>query len=354
MLNGKTREDFEGLMAEACYQTLSPDDEAALTAWLGENPEARQEFEELKSFTQMLPRETSVFTGDLLPALKQEIAAQSSRPNVVAGPQRWFRWQMAAGLAAAAVLVVMLLQLQLPDSKGGNTGNHPVQTASMTPAAEALKEVGSLLGAQDFKGAYRTIRDTLATNPKDKASAGELQFLLANLEFSQFQQYDRAQEAYETLKHEYWDTAWRDHPQSATRLDLLAEAAQEDYASLYAIRRAVERGDAGFADLEQVLAGHAGGDSLVAALAVDSMRQLAGGLDTPDSAFEVAAYEAVRRRCTNPVAIAQLNHTLGEMYWTTIDDRAKAADLFEQVAESGHPQLAGAACERLDQLAALR
>ena len=68
--------------------------------------------------------------------------------------------------------------------------------------------------------------------------------------------------------------------------------------------------------------------------------------------FEVAAYEKIRRRCTNPLAIAQLNHTLGEMYWKTIDDRAKAMDLFEQVANCDHPQLAGQACEQLDQLAA--
>jgi hypothetical protein len=353
MVNGMNREDYEGLMAQACYEPLSTEEQAALDAFLAEDPEARKEFEELRAFAESLPSETPAFTGDLLPGLKREIEDLHIKPGTVPGPRSWFGWRPAAGVAAAAAVVVGLLQWQTPVSAPTVAENdRPVQHASLSPTAQTLQNVRGMLDQQDYTDAYQTISETLASDPSDKQAAGELQYLLANLEFGHFQQYDRAHEAYETLKQKYWDTAWQKDPQSATRLDILAEAAQDDYVPLHTIRRAVDRGDAGFQDLEMVLAKNAGEQSLVAALAVDAMRELAGGLETPGGAFEVAAYEKVLRRCTNPLAIAQLNHTLGEMYWKTIDDRAKAMDLFQQVANCDHPQLAGQACEQLDQLAA--
>lgn len=351
MLNGRTREDFEGLMAAACYEPLMPEEQSALDAYLAANPAALEEFEALKAFTRAIPKDNPAFTGDLLPALKQELADLGVPPGTVPGPARWFGWRPAMALVAAAVAIVALLQLQLPGANEGG-GEEQIQLAATTPTGIALNRVRAMLNDQDFSGAYRTIRETLASQPDDKESAGELQYLLASLEFGHFQQYDRAHEAYETLRNEYWDTAWRAYPQSASRLELLAEAAAEDYQPLYTIRRALDRGDAGFAELEQVLARHAESQSMIATLAVDAMREVAGGLETPGGAFEVAAYETVLRRCSNPVAIAHMNHALGEMYLTTLDDRAKAIDFFERVAACGHDKLAGSACEQLDQLAA--
>ena len=85
--------------------------------------------------------------------------------------------------------------------------------------------------------------------------------------------------------------------------------------------------------LESVVARYPG--KLVATLAVDAMRSLACPPEGGEPAVRVAELETVRDRCTNPIAIAQLNLALGGLYWSELRDNERARAVLSEVAGRG-------------------
>jgi hypothetical protein len=106
------------------------------------------------------------------------------------------------------------------------------------------------------------------------------------------------------------------------------------------------RGDP-FRMLEEVMAGNPG--THVARLALAKMEALLMS-EAEGTVPEVALLEAVRARCTNPIALAQVNLHLGDKYCDELNDAQRARQLYLEAAQGGSPELAVIASTALARL----
>jgi hypothetical protein len=166
---------------------------------------------------------------------------------------------------------------------------------------------------------------------------------VASLEFNQLRRYPYAYEAYNKLIQQYPRT-YQDSPESIENFEVLAEVRKDNFDPLYALDAARGSGGDTFAQLERVLAHYPGG--YVAARAVEEMAQLAAEEIGPDASY-VAALDSVKSRCSDPVAVAQLQLALGDTYYREMQNPARAQELYQTVAQSESPILAQLAQDAL-------
>ena len=225
-----------------------------------------------------------------------------------------------------------------------------MNATTLSPTEQRVALAEQLAANRDFSGALKTLQAVLADAPQDPA-AGRAQSALADLEFDHGQRYAEAYAAYIALKTNYPDT-WKAASRNADRLDLLAEAKSDTFESLYALKAARNSGSDAFGQLERVAAKP--NMPLVAALAVDAMRDLIGGPNSTTGEGKVAALQTVRDRCKDPVAAAQIQMALAEVHWKDLNDPARARDLYGEIANSGQPLVADAARAALAKVEAVK
>lgn len=328
-----SNEFFEALMAQSLYEPLSAEEQARLDAHLAASPESAAEYAGLQALVAAIPQGPLSIDVDLWPALQQRV-----RPAV----RRRFHWSLYA--AAATLLLVVganVARIALPNSAAPTA---PVASAS--PLAPRLAQAEQRAANHDFSGALKELQAVLAEAPQDPV-AGRAQLALAELEFDHGQRYAEAYAAYTALKSKYPET-WNTSTRNADRLDLLAEAKTDGFESLYALKAARNSGSDAFAQLERVAARP--NMPLLAALAIDAMRELVGGPDSTHGADKAKALETARLRCQDPVAAAQIQMALAEVHWKDLHDPARARDLYGEVAAGGQPLVADAARAALAKL----
>jgi hypothetical protein len=332
-----TRRRIEQLLAASMYEPLSAEEAAWLERKLAKYPEYRAMQADFRRMVAAIPAEPVAFGGDMLPLV---------RAAVVSSPQRGLAPGWGRGLAGAFAGACVVLLAAYVGLNAAQTLRPSLEVAgTVTPMQRALGEAEHLAGQRDFS-AITLLREALAQSP-EAPEAGEAQLLLARLEFEHGERYAEAHEALNTLRTKYWDT-WSAHPECAAQFALLDDARAEDFAPLYALDRARRGGS--FETLENLAAQYPG--RLLAAAAIDAMREVAGGLDNPGSAFRAAALETVRSRCTNPITIAQIDVQLGELYWKGLNDNERARSFFCNAQRSGHLVVAQAAMDALKVLGA--
>ncbi|MBI2435130.1 MAG: zf-HC2 domain-containing protein [Candidatus Hydrogenedentes bacterium] len=325
-------ERFQGQLAAALYEPLSLQEQAELDAHLEKCAACRAELNALRSLVKAIPVPEVPFEDDLLPTLRAKLT--HDKVFVLS------YWKIALPLAAAFLVVFSLWKVDQPSIPAEAP---PVQVAAMTsPAEAALAHAAELTAKGNYQGAFDLLNEALRAHSGD-GQAGALQMALADLEFSRFQHYDRAYEAYANLKTQYWET-FRKHPMNGERMNLLDEARQREFEALYAIDRSRDS----FEGLEQIVAQYPA--TYVASLAVDSMKQLVLQTEQEQFETEVAALERVRERCTQAAAVAQVSLALGNRYWKELNDPATARDLFIDVSKTESTALAKAAEQALDEL----
>ncbi len=327
------RNKIEQLLAVAAYEPLSTADQAWLDRKLKKYPEYRDLADDFRDLKEIMAADAPAFRGDLLPAVRAELREAPLRRR-----RQWAALSM--GLAASAVVAA-----------GGvfaaytlNTTPAPLQQVQEASAmGQAIAQAQALSAAGEFR-AVQVLRDAIAARPEDPR-AGEAQLLLADLEFGHGERYAEAYASYDALRARYSGT-WSEHPECAERFALLADARHEEFRPLYELERA--RRDGAFESLENIVARYPNRE--LAFAAIDAMRETAGALESNGSAFEVAALEAVRSRCSDPIALAQIDVTLGNLYWKELKDTDRALDLFCGVSEAAPVQLAQAAAVGRDAL----
>jgi tetratricopeptide (TPR) repeat protein len=250
--------------------------------------------------------------------------------------------------AACAAIVALLVSLSV-----GYVTRHraqpPMAMAVLSRVEQAVEDAMALKEKRDYPAAYRVLKSALETYPQDSA-AGQAQRLRAELAFAHLHWYPEAYEDYKTLAESY-KVVFRSSVESVTRLDLLAEARAQDYASLYALDAARRDAENTFAQLEQVIARYPG--TFVASAAAEDMARLAVRevpAEEVGGGREVLAMERARDRCTNPVAWAQLSLELGHIYCREMNAPGKARELYDEAAESEIPVLAQLAKRSLAEL----
>lgn len=306
-------EEMEGLIAASLYETLEAADDDTLQAHLAACVSCRTELASLRALVGAMPAEPAVFQGDLLPAIREELRRNDS--------SAWFRgWKrFGLGLAAAVILSSAFILTQ------GRHVEAPTDEVALRSTVDpTVAEARGLVASDNAAGALALLQDALATEP-DARRAGMLQLEVADLEFSALRRYDAAYDAYNIVRDRY-ASAWTESSGIVKeRFDLLTEAREANFEPLYQMDAAVKQGESGMPVLEQVMARYPGRG--VAQAAMETMVAMS-------NVEGLGALEDVRSRCTNPVAVAQLDVRLGEGYCAGDLDPAKGKALLHAVAES--------------------
>lgn len=330
----------EALLAASLYEELTASERATLDAALAASPELRALAAELRGLVSAIPPVAApALDCDLLPLVRARLHADTAPKGVVVPWRR--RWAPALAAAAALVLGVALWQAGGVPEDGATPA---VEMASAGVLDGVLSGLAPVLARREYGTAVQTLRSAVAAHPTD-AGAGRAVALLADLEYTQLRRYAEAHALYEELKAAHPAEFTRD-AEAIHRLDVLAEARAENFASLHALDAA---GDS-FAALEGVLAQYP--NRHVAGMALAAMKRVDCGPGEAESRSAVASLESIRERCTHPVALAQVNLSLGELYWSAQQDPARARAAFMAVAAGGDVGSADLARQALAQLEA--
>lgn len=334
------REEFEALFAASLYEELSAEERLRLDGYLQSNPEWRAEAEDLTAFMKAIPAAPIEFTGDLRPALRQALAEAPLRGSLWA----WRGWvPLAAGF-----VVVLLASYNFVASRTLVNDAQPAALASsdeaLTPVAGMIADARASIERRELGAASQQLNAIVDAYPQDPL-AGEAQRLLADLQFTHLQRYDQAYEAYARLRKEFPNT-WNQMPQNAYRFNLLLDAKSQNFEPLYALEAARGSSDP-FTQLERIVAQNP--NTTLAQEAIAQMRVAVGAMPQ-NGTMEVAALEMVRKRCSNPLAIAQVNLTLGERYVTEMADIERARALYHEASDADDIALAGLARQALERL----
>jgi len=330
-----------GLMAASIYEPLTESESLELEAWLQANPDMRIELEEMRAFTAFLPNEAPAFTGNLLHAVQEDIRR---------GAGTGWSWSLLPRYAFQALgTLAVAAALAFTVSQSGIWGSAPASPMADAEVGDSLlARANALIAAQDQQAAYALLADNLKAQPAS-AEAGVWQLKLAEMDYDYFQRYQAALDRYVELKRTHPEV-YASNPLNPYRYDLLEQTQSENFEPLHTISRAQQDGMRVFPQLEQVVARYAGPANPVAELALAAMCDVSGALGENSDTFKMAGYEQLRRQCTNPVALDQVEMSLGEMYLAHTKDYARAAELLRAAASSPHPAVSDAAAVSLARL----
>lgn len=345
---------YTALIAASLYEPLKQDETQALDTHLQKCVQCRREHAEMRAFVTILPKERIPFHGNLLPAIRAELQENPHQEASVFFPG-WLR--PAFGFACLAIPLLILGYSILPsiNSDPSSFGIHNDFSAA-APVDAVITEAETLIAQRQYASALSLLeekRADLASHP----NVGEIQRVIAELEFNQLKRYPEAYAAYVKLQGEYWNT-FRQHPENSARLNLLVEAKGTNYEPLYALDAAQARGgQQAIPQLEQLIASHEG--KTIAWRALEVMQELALrelGFDPlqADTQLQVATLEMLREQTEHQSVLAHLNLALGDYYRHDPNNNSKALDHYREVMQSGLEQLARQAEASLTELADAR
>jgi hypothetical protein len=229
--------------------------------------------------------------------------------------------------------------------------------ANPSPSLSALAPIATLpslleeadvhAANKDWQSARLALESFIAEHPGEDLAA-QAQLKLADLHFTRLHQYPQAYAAYEQLRENFPQT-FAGNPVNIDRFNLLAEAKAQNYEPLYLLDEARDSGADAFQKLEGLIAQQP--NTFLASLAVDSMRDYIAVPKSMSDSAQVVALEAVRERCSNPVAVAQVNLSLARIYAGELGEVNTARDLYQSVANNGPDVLAQSARSALEEMA---
>lgn len=328
------RRKREALLGGALGDEPNPTEQARLARLLAESPESQAELERLRAFLAGLPADSPGPPFDLLPGVR----ARMAEPPVYA--RRDWRMAGAVGLCAAASLLVLapMVLPERPETVRASV-EEPAAAVQAPGGPQSLSMAGALLFEQRYAEAYDLLADAVARFPEEPFAA-QAQQQLANLDFAEFQRYDKAYEGYQRLRTRYPGQFAAD-PENANRLDLLDEAKRYEFASLSEFEAARSRRTGRVQALEQVLARYASSHELAPLVAEEMADALIadGAVDAGDGPMRVRALELARNRCADPLAAARLDLEIGKAYLRDEGDAGAARRHGERVLSTGDPEL---------------
>jgi len=337
------------------YEPVSPREGQRLDRAVRRDPELRREIAVLRGVREHVRLETPELDMDLTAAVRVRLAEArlEAEPGRPAGLTRWraAAYGIMLTAAAAAVLIVTVPAFrQMPPSGGSSqTLTQPVRTAMTEPqdfqVGGILAQACRLVDEGDPAQARRLLTDVVARYPEDPA-AGDALALLADLEFSEFHRFDKAEEYYELLRMRYPDVFMKTRD-AVDRYTLLAEAAPMHYEPLYTLVNARKTGESMTA-LERLMARYP--DTRIAQEALRTLTAFHAEGPASSPADVASALQRARARCADPLAAAQFDLALGNLYRDRLNDPERASRYFNAAAACGQEYVARPAREALASL----
>jgi len=328
---------MRGIIAASLYENLDEADERRLDAHLAACEACRREAQSLGLLVSRLAPQPVAFQGDLRPVLRESLRAARSG-------SLWFRPAVFGAVCLSVVVAGFFTAVILQPASSPRRE----MARLLTPMEQALAASRELSGDGRYAEAYKVLSTAVSEHP-EAPLAGQAQRQLADLAFANLHWYPEAYEAYQNLAQKYFDVYSADD-ESKLRNELLDEARQVDFASLYELDAARQGLGDTFAQLEQVVARYPG--TYVASSGVREMAQLVvaeKGLGEDDAGL-ARGLELARARTSNAAVVAQMTMALGDLYWHRLADYDRARTLFDEVANGDHEVLAQRAQTSLRQL----
>ncbi len=342
----RARHKVGPLIAQAAYENLPEEEERTLNRLVKTYPELKEERDAYAALAERLRLPEAELPFDLLPRLNHRLDEERASTRI----SRWAGvYVMAAAVALLAAGVYFATMLFAPPGVVNDMNATSVARTlpPQTPLSLAVVDACKLVSASDAGAAADRIRALIAAHPDD-AYLGEAQLILADVEYSYLQRYDLAFAAYDRLRVNY-PQVFASSPEISFRHDLLAEARRENFAPLYALDRAREHPETAFAIYEHLIAQYPA--TTLASAAMDEMRALVVASRPAEGAQTMTeSLELVRQRCADPVAIAQLDLALGDIYARTLNDSEQARAHYMRATTSEHIALVHQAREALTRM----
>lgn len=330
------------LMVAALYGELSEKDHAALEQQLAKSPTLCEEYDKLRTVVNALPTDEKIDPPlDLFPLVMARL--QKEKEKSLSRFPRLSSY--AVPLAAVFLIGIGFLLLKSPNT-GISPQRPPVSHEQNVLLFETLREALALKAQGDDVNAAVALQTAIETHPNDPL-AGQVQMELANLYFERLKRYREAYEAYRLLKNKY-PRVFASNAQNTSRLDLLEECSQEDFAALRLFDAARTRLGPDLAAMEEVVARYPG--TQIASLALQEMVTRVMEESAPQDKLPLHAFETLKTRCTNPVTVAQINLEMGKTYWREFQDWQAAERLGQQALQSEEPHIVAMAQTFLQEL----
>ncbi len=320
--------DMEGLIAASLYEPLEPAEEQRLQAHLASCTTCAEEHGQLLSLVAAIPNEPAVFTGDLRPILRENLARERRHTA-------WSFWLGRFLVTTAFLMCSGGFYLYLTDG----TIDKPTDVVA-SHFDQTLSDVQALVQSGDTVAARNRLEASLA-EVTDSAEKGKLQLEMADLEYGGFARYEMSYNIYKEVRADYPDVWAASSGATKERFDLLTEARDAQFQPLYDMDAAVAQGEQGIGTLEKIMAKYPG--RTLASEALTTMASLVEGEG-------LGRLENLKAHCTNPIAVAQLDIRLGEGYWKEQHDPDRGRALLEGVASGPHEIPAKMANETLARL----
>ncbi len=332
---------YEKMIVSACYDEITEEERAELQKHIQTCQKCEEKYKELTEFTGKLIqiKNTLDFIQvkeeiDVLPFVINKITERKERPSPLFKPGLNLAYTLGivAIVIVSAVGSIFLVRDNEDKVHKGSiiTQNSPVDVYE-----------GPLEGQKD------KLREIIK-NHRGESIAGQALLLLADLEYTSSERYDEAHRLYSELRQNY-PRIFSSSSEAVYRYNLLEETKRENFKPLYALNSALRNNDNPVKQLEKIIANYPG--TMVANLAVNSLIECVSDSSTANNTeVTIKTLENVKEYLTEPVAIAQVNYILGNLYWNQMRDIEKARNAFLYVIHSDSKQLHPLANEALTQL----
>lgn len=330
------------LMTQSLYEPLSPDDEAKRDRLLAAFPELKTQFASFRRVCESIKLKEDQWAGDLLPALKEQLA-MPARSRARTSHARAYAVAFVILVLFSAVLYAMFMLGGEP-GPGFQQAEREVMEDE-TALSRASVDACDLVALGEPEHAATLLADAIESYPDDRYHADAI-LMLADIEYTYLQRYERAFEAFKRLEQEHRDIYNRNW-ELDKRVRLLSAALPLGFEPLRELEAAAHSGEP-LRVYENILAQYP--DKVWADEAMRHMGRLVARQSGVDPVDTVQMLQQVRGACDHPVALERIDLELGNYYCDSLDDPELARHYYSQAAASRHIALAAKAQEALARL----
>ncbi|HOQ33037.1 MAG TPA: tetratricopeptide repeat protein [Candidatus Hydrogenedens sp.] len=337
---------YEKLIVSVCCDEISDEELSELQKHIESCKKCKEKYDDILLFSQKINQVKDVLYSteilediNVIPYIRDKVSKEKGKKTPLIQPKLQIAYSLGAISLVLIYAFVNIFILQKQDKVGNNSASF---TSLSSPEQGIVTTYDGPLENQKDK-----LREFIKNN-NGQSIAGQALLLLADLEYTSSEHYDEAYRLYSQLRSNY-PNIFSSSPEAVYRYNLLDEIKKDKFKPLYELNSSLANNDNSIKQLEKIVANYPG--TMVANLAVSYMIDCisnSSNLNNPEQTIK--ALEDLKGHLTEPIAIAQVNYVLGNIYWNQKKDYEKAKTSFQYVVNSESKQLSPLANEALMRL----